>query len=138
MPDKEALSSFFRQYLNDRQELLDNSIQNLDENVDIIRLWPVRKKKLHQRLLEPMKRWFTTLKNIVRPPRNLKRYNKEKKRLLRAQSPALLSRYGFNLKASIGLLWFLNLLRILIIISFTTGFVVLLGYVILKLFHIIK
>ncbi len=130
---QEKLATPFRQSLKDRQDLLDGGSQRLEENIELIRLWPDRKKKLQQLVLNPMQKWLTALKKMARPVKNYKRYRKEKKQLLRSKYPAIYSWSGFNLKASIGLLRVLNILRILIIISFVLGVIFLAGYFLMQL-----
>jgi hypothetical protein len=77
------------------------------------------------------------LKQAARPL-NMKVYNKEKRRLLRARFPSIFSLSGFAKSFKIFYLRMFNILRILFIISIFMGIVLLIVLALIKVFKLIQ
>lgn len=128
----------FQRYLKEQQELLDDSWVQMDAHRDVIYGWRLQKKRLLERILNPMRKWSEGLKRMAMPLPNRKRYFKEKKRLLRVKYPAIFSWGGFGKKFRLGYLSFLNIIRILFILSFFLGSLFLIVYLLMKAFSMVK
>ncbi len=133
---KEKLTEPF-QRLAREQDMLDNSWEQLEEHTDLVRLWPVRKKRLLEKILKPMQRWAAGLKQMARPM-NMKRYKKEKKQMMRVRFPAFYSWEGFSKKFRLLVLKTLNLIRMTVIVGIVFGIIGLILYFFMKLFGIVK
>ena len=78
---REKLKQPFNKYSKEKEDLLDSGWSQLEEHKALIRRWPLQKKRLHHYILTPLKKWTADLKRLSTLP-NLKRYHKEKKKLL--------------------------------------------------------
>jgi hypothetical protein len=130
----EKLKEPFENPLNQQLLQLDLATAEMDEHKNIIQEWPVRKKKIAGQIIKALHQWAANLKKIT-SPLDLRRYKREKKRLLRFKIMATSSWRGFTLNSKVALLWCLNLTRILLILSFYIGSILLAVYGLIKVFN---
>ncbi|MCP5049065.1 MAG: hypothetical protein GY940_17985 [bacterium] len=135
---KEKLKEPFLRHARDIQEQLDGGWEKLQQQEEVVRQWPVRKKRLTHVVLEPLRKWVEALKKMAQPLKNIKRYKKEKKRLNRAKYPSFYSWGGFMKRFQILIARSFNIVRILVILSVYFSILLLVGYLIMKLFTAIK
>ena len=130
----EKLKEPFENPLNQQLLQLDLATAEMDEHKNLIQQWPVRKKKIADHIIKPLQQWAAALKKLA-SPLDLRRYKREKKRLLRFKTMATSSWRGFTLSSKVAFLWLLNLTRILLILSFYIGVILLAVYGLIKIFN---
>jgi len=127
----EKLKEPFEQQLDEQSRLLDSGWAEFEDHKEIVHQWSARKNKVFNSIVKTMQQWTADLKKMARPL-NLKRYKREKRRLMRAKHVALFSWGGFRKGLQLALLETLNIIRILIILTVYIGAILLLGFVIIK------
>jgi hypothetical protein len=133
----EKLKEPFEHQLNQQLLQLDLANAELDEHKDIVNQWPVRKRKMMTGIIKPMKKWAADLRKIAIPLNSMKKYKREKKRLLRFKNITWCHWRGFILSFKVAFLWILNLIRILLILAFYIGMILLVVYLLIKGFEFI-
>jgi hypothetical protein len=128
----------FQRYLKEQQDLLQGSWEQLEHQQDVVYGWRIRKKRLLDRVMKPMQRWALGLKKMVFPLRNRKRYFKEKKRLMRAKHLSIYSWGGFAMRFKVFYMSFLNIIRIIFILTFFLGIFASIIYFLVKGLSLVK
>jgi hypothetical protein len=126
----------FEEQLSYQLSRLNSAVNEMEAQRDIVIQWPARKKRVVKGIISPIEKWTAMLKRMTRPI-DLRPYKREKKRLVRARSITLFHWRGFTAKARLTLLRLLNIIRILLILGFSIGTIVLVGYLIVKVFGLI-
>jgi hypothetical protein len=126
----------FEDQLNQQHLQLDLAVAELDEVKDIINHWPARKKRITVGILKPMQKWSADLKKMA-SPLDMRKYKREKKRLLRFKNITWSHWRGFTLSLKLAVLWTLNMIRILVILSFYIGIILLVVFLVIKGFEFI-
>jgi len=126
----------FEEQLNQQHLQLDLAFAELDEVKDIINHWPARKKRIITGILKPMQKWSAQLKKMAKPL-DMRKYKREKKRLLRFKNITWSHWRGFFLSLKLAFLWTLNMIRILVILSFYIGTILLAVFLVIKGFEFI-
>jgi len=122
----------FVSYSRKQEELLAGSLDQLKEYHYAAREWPDRKRKLKRGLLKPMIKWMEALKELALP-KNVKKYNRIKRDMMRSRNPALFSLPGFRKSFFLFFLGTLNIVRILILLAIYLGLLALAGIGIIKI-----
>jgi hypothetical protein len=126
----------FEDQLNQQHLQLDLAFAELDEVKDIINHWPNRKKRIITGILKPMQKWSAQLKKMAKPL-DMRKYKREKKQLLRFKNITWSHWHGFFLSLKLAFLWTLNMIRILMILSFYIGTILLAVFLVIKAFEFI-
>ncbi len=134
---KDRLSQPFQQHTKQMEEQLDGGSRQLDQQIEVVREWPLRRRKLHHYVITPLRKWVEALKQVSMPF-NLKLYKKEKKKMRRAKYVTIYSWAGFSKKLQLFIMRTLNILRILIIISVFLGTLLFIGYLVMRVFEAIR
>jgi hypothetical protein len=133
---KAKLKEPFEDQLNQQHLQLDLAFAELEEVKDVIHNWPARKKRIITGILKPMQKWSAQLKKMAKPL-DLRKYKREKKRLLRFKNITWSHWRGFTLSLKLAFLWTLNMIRILVILSFFIGIILLAVFLVIKGFEFI-
>jgi hypothetical protein len=133
----EKLKEPFEDQLNQQHLQLDLALAELDEIKDIPNHWPARKKRIITGILKPMQKWSTDLKKMAKPL-DMRKYKREKKRLLRFKNITWSHWRGFFLSLKLAFLWTINMIRILVILSFFIGIILLAVFLLLKGFEFVS
>jgi hypothetical protein len=126
----------FEDQLNQQHLQLDLAFAELDEVKDIINHWPARKKRVITGILKPMQKWSVQLKKMAKPL-DMRKYKREKKRLLRFKNITWSHWRGFTLSLKLAFLWTLNMIRILLILSFFIAVILLVVFLLIKGFEFV-
>jgi uncharacterized membrane protein len=126
----------FEDQLNQQHLQLDLAFAELDEVKDIIIHWPARKKRIITGILKPMQKWSADLKKMA-SPLDMRKYKREKKRLQRFKNITWSHWRGFTLSLKLAFLWTLNMIRILVILSFYIGIILLVVFLLIKGFEFV-
>ena len=132
----EKLKEPFEDQLNQQHLQLDLAFAELDEVKEAINHWPNRKKRIITRILKPMQKWSAQLKKMTKPL-DMRKYKREKKRLLRFKNITWGHWRGFFLSLKFAILWIINIIRILVILSFYIGILLLAVFLVIKAFEFI-
>lgn len=132
----EKLKEPFEDQLNQQHLQLDLALAELDEIKDVINHWPARKKRIITGILKPMQKWSADLKKMAKPL-DMRKYKREKKRLLRFNNITWSHWRGFTLSLKLAVLWTLNMIRILVILSFYIGIIILVVFLLIKGFEFV-
>lgn len=132
----EKLKEPFEDQLNQQHLQLDLAFAELDEVKEVINHWPNRKKRIITGILKPMRKWSAQLKKMAKPL-DMRKYKREKKRLLRFKNITWSHWRGFFLSLKLAFLWTINIIRILVILSFYIGIILLAVYLVIKGFEFI-
>ena len=132
----EKLKEPFEDQLNQQHLQLDLAFAELDEVKEVINHWPNRKKRIVTGILRPMQKWSAQLKKMAKPL-DMRKYKREKKRLLRFKNITWSHWRGFFLSLKFAFLWTLNMIRILVILSFYIGIILLAVFLVIKAFEFI-
>lgn len=131
---RETLKEPFENQLNQQLMQLDLAHAELVEQKEFIDHWPARKRKITTEILKPMRKWAGGLKKMARPL-DMKKYKREKKRLLRFKHITWSHWRGFNLSLKVAFIWTLNMIRIMLILSFYFGIILLTVFLVMKSFE---
>jgi len=126
----------FEDQLNQQHLQLDLANAELDEVKDVLDHWPARKKRIFTGILKPMQKWSADLKKMTRPL-DMRKYKRAKKRLLRFKNIAWNHWRGFSLSLKHAFLWTVNLIRILLILSFFIGIILSVVFLAIKAFEFV-
>ena len=126
----------FEDQLSQQHLQLDLANAELDEVKEVINHWPARKKRIYTGILKPMQKWSADLKKMAKPL-DMRKYKREKKRLLRFKNITWSHWRGFTLSLKLAFLWILNMIRILVILSFFIGIILLAVFLVIKGFEFI-
>ena len=126
----------FEDQLSQQHLQLDLANAELDEIKEVINHWPARKKRIYTGILKPMQKWSADLKKMAKPL-DMRKYKREKKRLLRFKNITWSHWRGFTLSLKLAFLWILNMIRILMILSFFIGIILLAVFLVIKGFEFI-
>jgi hypothetical protein len=132
----EKLKEPFEDQLNQQHLQLDLALAEIDEVKEVINHWPNRKKRIVTGILKPMQKWSAQLKKMAKPL-DMRKYKREKKRLLRFKNITWSHWRGFFLSLKRAFLWTLNIIRILVILSFYIGIILLAVFLVIKAFEFI-
>jgi hypothetical protein len=132
----EKLKEPFEEQLNYQLSRLNSAMDEIEAQREIVGQWPARKKRIVNGILSPIQKWSAMLKNMTRPL-DVRPYKREKKRLLRAKSLTWFHWRGFMAKSQLTVLRIANIVRILLIMGFSIGTILLVGYLIVKVFGLI-
>jgi len=130
------LKAPFEDQLSQQFLQLDLANAELDEIKDVINQWPAQKKRITTRILKPMQKWSASLKKMVKPL-DMRKYKREKKRLLRLKNITWSHWRGFFLSLKLAFLWTVNILRILLILSFFIGIILLVVFLVIQAFEFV-
>jgi len=126
----------FEDQLNQQHLQLDLANAELDEVKEVLDHWPARKKRIFTGILKPVQKWSADLKKMTRPL-DMRKYKRAKKRLLRFKNIAWSHWRGFSLSLKHAFLWALNIIRILLILSFFIGIILAVVFLVIKTFNFI-
>ncbi|UCH94669.1 MAG: hypothetical protein JSV88_31020 [Candidatus Aminicenantes bacterium] len=126
----------FEHQLNQQLLQLDLANAELDEHKELINQWPARKRKITAGILKPMQKWAADLRKMA-GPLDMRKYKREKKRLLRFKSITWCHWRGFTLSLKLAFLWTVNMIRILVILAFYIGIILLVVFLVIKAFEFI-
>jgi hypothetical protein len=132
----EKLKEPFEEQLNYQLSRLNSAVDEMEAQREIVMQWPARRKRVVNGIILPIQKWTAMLKSMTRPL-NVRPYKREKKRLLRAKGLTWFHWRGFMAKSQLTLLRLLNIIRILLILGFSIGTILLVGYLIVKVFGLI-
>ena len=132
----EKLKQPFEESLNYQVSRLNKAVEEMNGQKEVISRWPVRKNRIARGIIKPLGQWRAMLKQMTRPM-IWKRYKREKKRLLQAKNLTWFHWRGFIASTHLAALRILNIIRILLILGFSIGVLLLVGYVIVKVFGLI-
>jgi hypothetical protein len=126
----------FENQLTQQHLQLDLANAELDEVKEVINHWPARKKRIYTGILKPMQKWSADLKKMAKPL-DMRKYKREKKRLLRFKNITWSHWRGFTLSLKLAFLWAVNLIRILVILAFFIAVILLAVFLVIKGFEFV-
>jgi len=132
----EKLKQPFEEALDYQVSRLNKAAAEMDGQKEVMSQWPIRKSRIVRGIIKPLERWRAMLRQITRPM-TWKRYKREKKRLLRARNLTWFHWRGFIASTQLAALRILNIIRILLVLGFSIGILLLVGYLIVKVFSLI-
>ena len=135
---REKLKEPFQQLTKEKESLLEGGWEQLDKHKQAIESWPKNKIRLQKDIVSPLKKWISQLRLILLPLPNMKKYLKEKRRLLRVKHPFIFSWNGFAKSFKLFILSSLNLFRILFILGIYLSILLLIVFGFLKLIDVIR
>jgi len=130
----DKLKEPFEQQLNQQLLQLDLANAEMEEHKTLIDGWPKRKKKIDKEILKPMTKWLADLKKVT-APLDLRKYKRARRRLKRFKNIPWSGWTGFRLGFNLAFLWTINLVRILLILSFYISVVAMFGFLLIKLLN---
>ena len=126
----------FENHLSQQLLQLDLAHAEMEDHKTTIDQWPVHKKKIIDVILKPMKAWAADLKRVA-APLDLKKYKRAKRKLLRFKRITWSGWAGFGLSFKKAVLWVINLVRILLILSVYIAMAALVGFIFIKIIKFI-